>query len=348
MAKVKQDTIVNEIVKDIKNKNYKPIYFFTGDEPYYIDKLAEFIEKNVLHESERDFNLSILYGGGSGSNAVDVKTILSTAKRFPMMSEYQVVIVREAQSVVDITRKLNDLLEYAKSPQNSTILVFAYKYKKLDGRSAFIKEVKKSGVYFDGKKKYENEMPVWVAKVLKGKGYTIDERANQMLVSFLGTDLSKVSKELDKLEIVLEKGTHITANHIEDNVGISKDYNTFELTTALGLKDVLKANRIINFFAKNPKDNPILATLPLIFSYFSKILIIHSLTDKSKQSIAKELGVNPFFVDEYITASRNYDKRKAVRVISFLRDADTATKGITASALPQGEILKELVYKILH
>ena len=343
MAKLKQDDQVNNIVKDIKAKIFKPIYFLTGDEPYYIDKLSEFIEKNVLTEDEQAFNQSVLYGADT-----NVTEILAVAKRFPMMADYQVVIVREAQGIQDFKAKMDSLAAYAKNPQTSTILVFNYKYKKADGRKPFIKEVKKSGVFLESKKKYENELPEWITKVLRGKGYTIDQKAIFMLVEFLGNDLGKISKELDKLTTILENGTIITPQHIEYNIGISKEFNNFELNSAISNRDVLKANRIINYFSKNQKQHPILATIPSIFGYFSKVLILHSLKDKSQNNVAKELSVHPFFVKEYFVAANNYNLKKAVRVVSSLREADIRAKGVGANALPPGEILKELIFKILH
>ncbi len=343
MAKVKQDDQVNKLVQDIKQGNYKPIYFFSGEEPYYIDKLSEFIEKNVLAEDERDFNQTVMYGADT-----NVTEIIATAKRFPMMAEHQVVIIREAQGISDFNQKMDDLVSYAKNPQKSTILVFDYKYKKADSRKAFFKEIKKSGVFFESKKKYDNELPSWISRVLGGKGYTIEQKAVFMLVEFLGSDLEKIARELDKLTSILNKGTQITPHHIEENIGISKDFNNFELNSAIAFHDVFKANKIINYFAQNPKQHPILGSLPLIFSFFSKVLILHSLEDKSERNAAKELGVHPFFVKEYLIAASNYDKRKAVRVISYLRDADVKAKGVGSGSTSHGDLLKELIYKIMH
>ncbi len=343
MAKIKQDDQVNQIVKDVKAGNYKPIYFFTGEEPYYIDRLSEFIEKNVLTEDEREFNQSVIYGADT-----NVTEILATAKRFPMMAEYQVVIIREAQGIQDFNSKLSDLAEYAKNPQSSTILVFNYKYKKVDGRKPFLKEIKKSGVLFESKKKYENELPVWITKVLSGKGYSIDQKAIYMLVEFLGNDLSKIAGELDKLTTLLEKGTKIIPQHIEENIGISKEFNNFELNSALALKDVLKANRIINYFSNNQKQHPILGTIPSIFGYFSKVLILHSIQDKSQSNAARELGVHPFFVNEYKKAASNYSSQKLVEIISLLREYDLKSKGWGNVGIDSGNLLKELIFKILH
>ena len=343
MAKIKQDDQVNQIVKDIKEGNYKPIYFFSGDEPYYIDKLSEFIENNVIDEAERDFNQTVIYGADT-----NVTDIIASAKRYPMMADYQLVLIREAQGISDFNLKMDDLVAYAKNPQKSTILVFSYKYKKADTRKALFKEIKKSGVFFESKKKYDNEIPSWISKVLNGKGYKIDQKAVFMLVEFLGNDLEKIAKELEKLTSILPKGALITPVLIEENIGISKDFNNFELNSALATRDVFKANRIINYFAQNPKQHPILGTLPLIFSFFTKVLILHSLSNKSESNAAKELGVHPFFVKEYLVAAANYDKRKSVRVISYLRDADVKAKGVGAVNTSHGDLLKELIFKILH
>jgi DNA polymerase-3 subunit delta len=266
-----------------------------------------------------------------------------------MMSDYQVVIIREAQGIPDFNKSMDDLVTYAKNPQLSTILVFAYKYKSVDLRKIFFKEIKKRGVLFESKKKYENELPTWISKVLAGKEYKIEQKSIFMLIDFLGDNLGKIAKELDKLVSILAKGTLITPLHIEENIGISKDFNNFELISAIATRDIFKANRIINYFAQNPKQHPILGTIPLIYSFFTKVLILHSLSDISnKYDVAKQIGVNPFFVDEYFVAKKNYDKKNAVWVINYLREADLKAKGVGGGSITHGDILKELIYKILH
>lgn len=330
---------VKLIVDDIKQGKLKPIYFLMGEEPYYIDKISDFIEETVLDESEKGFNQIVMYG-----RDVSVDEIVSSAKRFPMMAEHQVIIVKEAQ---DLTRTIDKLEAYATNPQPSTILVFNYKYKKLDKRKKVYKAIAKNGLIFESKKLYENQVGDWITKVLRGKKYSIEPKASQMLVEFLGTDLSKISNELDKLTSVLKEGTIISPNHIEENIGISKDFNNFELRKAVGNKDVVKANRIINYFSQNPKNNPLVMTISLLNSFFTQLLMYHGLQDKSKASVARALGVNPYFVDDYVSAARNYPMRKVSQVIGFLRDSDVKSKGVGANQ-SQADILKELIFKILH
>ncbi len=331
---------VTHLINDIKNGNYKPIYFLMGEEPYYIDKISEYIENNVLDESEKGFNQVVMYG-----RDVSIDEIVSSAKRFPMMAEHQVIIVKEAQ---DLSRTIDKIEAYANQPQPSTILVFNYKYKKLDKRKKAYKAISKNGVLFESKKLYENQVADWIRKVLGGKKYNIEPKAAQMLVEFLGTDLSKISNELEKLVSVLPAETIINAQHIEENIGISKDFNNFELRKAVGQKDIVKANRIINYFAQNPKNNPLVMTISLLNSFFTQLLMYHGLKDKSKASVAKNLGVNPYFVDDYVTAARNYPMRKVSQVIALLRDADMKSKGVGGNALSQSDILKELLFMILH
>ncbi len=330
---------VKQIVDDIKNGNFKPIYFLMGEEPYYIDQISNYIENNVLEESEKGFNQTVMYG-----RDVSVDEIVASAKRFPMMAEHQVIIVKEAQ---DLNRTIDKLESYVENPQPSTILVLNYKYKKLDKRKKVYKAIAKKGVIFESKKLYENQVGDWIRRVLGGKKYTIEPKAAQMLVEFLGTDLSKISNELDKLISVLPKETIISPNHIEENIGISKDFNNFELRKSVGNKDVVKANRIIIYFSQNPKKNPLVMTISLLNSFFTQLLSYHGLKDKSKASVARTLGVSPYFVDDYVLASKNYPMRKVSQIIGFLRDADVKSKGVGAN-LSQEDILKELLFKILH
>ncbi|CAL2055745.1 DNA polymerase III subunit delta [Tenacibaculum sp. 190524A05c] len=330
---------VKLIVDDIKQGKLKPIYFLMGEEPYYIDKISDFIEDSILDESEKGFNQIVMYG-----RDVSVDEIVSSAKRFPMMADHQVIIVKEAQ---DLSRTIEKLESYAANPQPSTILVFNYKYKKLDKRKKVYKAIAKNGLIYESKKLYENQVGDWIVKVLRGKKYSIEPKASQMLVEFLGTDLSKISNELDKLTSVLPAETIISPEHVEENIGISKDFNNFELRKAVGNKDVVKANRIITYFSQNPKSNPLVMTISLLNSFFTQMLLYHGLKDKSKASVARALGVNPYFVDDYVTAARNYPMRKVSQIIGVLRDADVKSKGVGANQT-QGDILKELIFKILH
>lgn len=330
---------VKQLVADIKNKNLKPIYFLMGEEPYYIDKISDFVENQVLDEAERGFNQMVLYG-----RDVSVEDIVGNAKRYPMMAEYQVVIVKEAQ---DLSRTIEKLASYAENPQPTTVLVINYKYKKLDKRKALYKTIKKTGVVFESKKLYENQVADWIRRVLSPKDYTISPKAAQMLVEFLGTDLSKINNELEKLQIILPKGSQITPEVIEENIGISKDFNNFELRKAIGEKNAKKAYQIVNYFADNPKDNPMVVTVSLLFNFFSQLLHFHGLKDKSPRHVASALRINPYFVNEYISAAKYYPMRKVSSVVSVLREFDVKSKGVGSNAVPQGDLLKELLIKIL-
>jgi len=330
---------INAIVADIKKGNTKPIYFLMGEEPYYLDQISDFIEDNVLDETEKGFNLQVMYG-----RDVAIDDIISAAKRYPMMSEKQVLIVKEAQ---DLSRSIEKLVSYAENVQPTTVLVINYKYKKLDKRKKLYKAIDKVGVLFDSKKLYDNQVADWIRRVLSGKNYKIEPKAAQMLVEFLGTDLSKIANELKKLMLILPKETIITDHHIEENIGISKDFNNFELLKAIGSVNVVKANRIINYFVENPKNNPTVMTISLLNNFFTKLLLFHGLQDKSKSSVSKSLGVGFYFVDDYFLAAKNYTMRKVAKVIGYLRNADVKSKGVGASQT-QEDILKELIFKILH
>jgi DNA polymerase-3 subunit delta len=331
---------VIQITKDIKAGNLKPIYFLMGEEPYYIDKLTEFIEQNVLEEHERDFNQSILYG-----RDVTMEDVIGTAKRFPMMADRQVVVVREAQ---ELSRTIDKLEAYAENPQPTTVLVFAYKYKTLDKRKKITKLLDKVGVVFESKKLYENQVGDWIKRVLSGQGYSIDNKAVAMLVEFLGTDLSKINNELDKLKIILPKGHTFTPNDIEENIGFSKDFNNFELRKAIGEKNQVKAYQIIDYFAQNPKDNPLVVTTGLVFGFFSQLLQYHGLKDKSQMNAAKILKVNPYFVKDYEVAFRNYPMKKVSAIVSALRTIDVKSKGVGAASTSQHDLLKELLITIFN
>jgi DNA polymerase III subunit delta len=330
---------INDIVSDIKRKNIKPIYFLMGEEPYYIDQISDFIEKNILDESEKGFNQQVMYG-----RDVTIEDIISAAKRYPIMAERQVIIVKEAQ---DLSRNIENLVFYAENPQPSTVLVFNYKYKTLDKRKKLHKVISKSGLIFESKKLYENQVSDWIRRVLSGKKYQIEPKAALMLIEFLGTDLSKISNELNKLMLILSEGSIINDKHIEENIGISKDFNNFELRKAVGEKNTLRANRIINYFSENSKNNPLVVTISLLNTFFTQLFFFHGLLDKSKKSVALALGINPYFVDEYFLAARNYPIQKVTSIISFLRDADVKSKGVGANQ-SQEDILKELLFKILH
>jgi DNA polymerase-3 subunit delta len=331
---------VLKIVNEIKAGNIKPIYFLMGEESYYIDKLSDFIEQNILSEDEKGFNQMVLYG-----RDVTIEDIVSTAKRYPMMAERQVVIVKEAQ---DLTKTIDKLESYAENPMPSTVLVICYKYKTLDKRKKVTKILAKNGIVYESKKLYENQVGDWIKRVLAGKKYTIEPKANAMLVEFLGTDLSKINNELEKLQIILPKGSSITPHHIEENIGFSKDFNIFELRKAIGDRNQLKAYTIADNFAQNPKDNPMVVTTSLVFSFFVQLLKYHGLKDKNPNNVAKVLGVSPFFLKDYDIAIKNYPMRKVSQVVSSLRDIDVKSKGVGANALPQSDLLKEMLFKIFN
>jgi len=334
---------VDEIIKiinDIKQGNIKPIYFLMGEEPYYIDKLTEYIENNILTEEEKGFNQMVLYG-----KDVTVEDIVANAKRYPMMADRQVVIVKEAQ---ELSRTIEKLESYAENPQTTTVLVIAYKYKTLDKRKKVTKVIDKNGLIFESKKLYDNQVGDWIKRVLSGKGYSIEPKGAAMLVEFLGNDLSKISNELDKLAIVLPKGSTITPKLIEDNIGISKDYNVFELRKAIGEKDQLKAYKIADYFAQNPKDNPLVMTVGLVFGFFTQLLQYHGIKDKNPANVAKMLRVNPYFLKDYDIALRNYTMRKVSGIVATLREIDVKSKGVGANALPQSDLLREMLVKIFN
>ncbi|RNC87109.1 MAG: DNA polymerase III subunit delta [Winogradskyella sp.] len=327
-----------QIVTAIQNGDIKPIYFLMGEEAYYIDKISEYIEDNLLDEAEKGFNQMVLYG-----RDIAIEDIVSNAKRYPMMAERQVVIIKEAQ---DLSRTIEKLVDYVNNPQPTTVLVINYKYKKLDKRKALYKAINKTGILFESKKLYDNQVPDWIRRVLSGQGYKITPKAAQMLVEFLGTDLSKIENELNKLKIVLPKGAQITPEAIEENIGISKDFNNFELRKAVGERNLSKAFRIAKYFGENPKDNPMVVTVSLLFNFFSQLLQYHGLSDKSPRSVASALKINPYFVNEYNAAARNFPMKNVSRVVALLRDFDVKGKGVGANAIPQGDLLKELLVKI--
>ncbi|MBC7412760.1 MAG: DNA polymerase III subunit delta [Bacteroidia bacterium] len=324
------------ILRDLKAKNYKPVYFLCGDEPYYIDLISDYIEENVLDEGERSFNQTILYG-----RDVDGGTIAGEAKRYPMMSEHTVVIIKEAQHI----KKIEDLAGYLQAPLESTLLVLCYKYKTPDGRTDFGKKVKKLATYLETKKLYDNKLPEWITAYASNHKLRTHPQAAVMMAEFLGNDLSKIANEINKLAINLPAGSEILASHVQENIGVSKDYNVFELQTALGQKDVLKCNKIANYFGKPGSDAPPQMIIPSLYGYFIKVMLMHKLTDKTQA--AKVLGVHPFFVKEYEIASRLYNPMKLVNVISTLREYDMKSKGINGT-IDNAALYKEMIFKILH
>lgn len=326
-----------KIISDIKAGRIKPFYFLMGEEPYHIDRITECLEDFVLTEDEKGFNQTVMYG-----RDVAVEDIISVAKRYPMMADRQVVIVREAQ---DLSRTIENLLPYAENPTPSTVLVMAYKYKTLDKRKSLVKNISKHGVLFESKKMYDNQLPDWIKSTVNAKGYDIEPKATRMFAEFLGTDLSRIVKEVEKLEIILPKGSTISAKDIEVNIGFNKDFNNFELTKAISTRDLTKAYQITQYFAHNQKEHNIHQTLPIVFGYFSKLLQYHGLKDKSKASAASALKVSPYYVGEYVDGSQNYPMRKVSQIVAGLREIDLKSKGVGAS-MPVADLLKEMLIVI--
>lgn len=330
------------ILNDLKKKIFKCVYFLHGEEPYYIDLITEYIENNVLDEAERSFNQVVLYGEDTA-----ITTIIDTARKFPMMSNQQVVIVKEAHYLKDL-----DLLKaYIDHPLESTILIISYKYKKLDKRTTIYKSLSKSPSVelFLSEKLRDYQVPGWIDSYFNENGISAERNVSMIMTEFLGTDLSKIVNELAKLKIMLPEGqTHITAKDIEERIGISKDFNNFELQNAVGTKNIVKCNRIVNHFSHNQKDNPIPVTIATLFAFFRKLLIFHFLKDRSRNNVASVLKINPYFVSEYELASRSYDTRKTVQAIALLREFDMKSKGFGNVSTEPGDLLRELVFKIIH
>lgn len=327
-----------QIISDIKKRNFSPIYFLMGEEPFFIDSISDELENNILDEAERSFNQIILYGSD-----VNAKDIMSQARAFPMMGEHLVVIVKEAQNVKDI----ESIADYLDKLPPTTILVICYKYKKLDKRKSLAKQIDKKGVLFESKKLYDNNIPDWIVKYLGAKKYNITPKAAQMMADFLGNDLHKVRNELEKLMVAVPKSKKIDDTDVEYNIGISKDFNIFELQKAIGGKDFVKANQIINYFGDNPNDNPIFMTIVVLYGYFTKLLKLHFTKDKDKNTLATMLGVNPFFVNDYLVAARNYSWTDCMRCIEILREFDLRSKGYNSSSdVSQKELYKEMICRI--
>lgn len=330
-----------QIKADIKARNFKPIYLLMGDEPYYIDELTDSLTDTVLPEEERDFNQIILYG-----METDVASVITLARSFPMMSDHQLIVIKEAQNL----SKIDELEIYAKNPLHSTILVLNYKNGTLDKRKKLYATIDKHGIIFESSKIPEYKIPAFVSSYIQGKGLSIDQKAAQMLSDYLGNNLSKLTNEIAKLLIAIPTGQRqITADLIEENIGISKDFNNFELLKAIIEKNIFKVNQIADYFEKNPKNNPMIVTLVVLFNFFSNLMICYWAKNKTEQGIASELGFrNPYQAKDYVTALRNYNAFKCMDIISLLRVYDAKGKGVDNVSTPDGELLKELLYKITH
>ncbi|MDD3688214.1 MAG: DNA polymerase III subunit delta [Bacteroidales bacterium] len=330
----------DQIMSDLQNKIYKPLYLFYGEESYFIDELTGFIQKNVLTEGEKAFNQTVVYG--KDSNAVD---IVELARRYPMMANLQVVIIKEAQDLKNI--KLFE--SYVENPVKSTVLVFSFKQtKNVDKRLKVFSLMQKNGVVFESKKLYEKQVYPWITNSLKKEGLTIHPEALRLFYESIGADLSRLSNEIKKLSITQAKGSQITKDEIAANIGVNRDFNVFELQKAIGEKNKIKCYQILDYFGKDSKNNPLIATVSRLFDYFTKLIKLHTLEDKSRNSIAAAAGVNPYFVDEYIGAMKNYPLPKLINIVSYLRETDLKLKGVGATDPGDADLAKELIYKILH
>jgi DNA polymerase-3 subunit delta len=327
------------IIKNIKQKQFEKIYFLHGEEPYFIDVITDAIVENAMDESERDFNQTIIYG-----KEVDAGAIISDAKSYPMMGERRLVVIKEAQEFKDI-----ELLEsYFNNPVDTTIFVLCYKYKKFDTRKKLIKTAATNGLVFLSDKIRDYKLVDWISSYAKEAGHSISPKAAMLLAEFLGTDLSRIVNELEKLSIIVEKETTITEVHIEENIGISKDYNFYELSNAFAERNYLKASKIVNYFEKNPKMGPLIPVISNLFSYHTKLMRLHFSKDKSPASLASVLGVAPFLVTQYTQAARIYNPKKLAENISILQEYDLKSKGIENSSSSDGELMKEMMYRLMN
>lgn len=340
MAK-QQELSCDDILKQLKEKKYAPVYCLMGEEAYYIDLISDYITENVLTDTEKEFNQMVFYGAD-----VDAATVINAARRYPMMADRQVIVVKEAQMM----EKIDDLSFYMKKPLESTILVLCYKHGALDRRKKLAAEIDKIGVLFESKKIKDTQLPAFVTSYLKKRGVDIEPKASAMMAEFVGSDLSRMVGELDKLVITLPAGSkRVTPEQVEKNIGVSKDYNNFELRSALVEHDVLKANKIIRYFEANPKSNPIQMTLALLFNFFSNLMMAYYAPEKSEQGVASWLGLrSPWAAREYLAAMHRYNGVKTMQIIGELRLADARSKGVDAGGMTDGEIMRELIFKILH
>ena len=340
MAK-QQEVKLEDLIRDIRNKNYHVVYYLMGDESYYIDKVADYMADTILTPEEREFNQTIFYGAD-----VTIETVINAAKRFPMMSEHQLIIVKEAQNL----KNLEKLSYYLQKPQKSTILVFCHKNGSLDRRKKITLEIEKVGIIYESKRLKESQLPTFIVNYLRRKKIAIEPNACELLANFVGADLCRLSGELDKLVLTLPQGhNRITAEQIEKNVGISKDFNNFELKNALIERNVFKANQIIQYFEQNPKNNPLQKTLPLLFNFFSNLMLAYYAPQKTESGIAAQLELkNQWQAKEYLTAMQNYSGVKVMHIIEAIRQCDAKSKGVCNPSIGNGDLLKELIFKILH
>jgi len=328
------------ILSEIKQGNFKPVYFLMGEESYYIDFITNFMLENILSDSEKEFDMNIVYG-----KDVVLRDVIGLARQYPMLASKRIVLVKEAQDLKD----MEDLSLYLQKPMPTTILIFNYKNGTIDRRKKVAGDLEKLAVIFESKKLYENELPDWITSYAKTKGLGIDDRSALILADYLGSDLGRIVGELDKLSITMPKGeTRITPEIIERNIGISKEYNDFELQSALIKKDILKANKIAAYYSKSPKNNPLIKTIAVLSMFFSNLMLYHYLVDKNSSAVASELGIAPFRTKDFPIAAKNYNAFKTMTIISMMREYDAKSKGFESRGIPDSELFKELLFKILH
>lgn len=327
-----------QILSEIKNKIYHPVYFLMGEEPYFIDSISDAIENSVLDEADKTFNQVILYG-----KDVNVHQIVTQARNFPLAGNYLVIIVKEAQDV----KNIEDMEPFLDKIPPTTILVLNYKYKKLDKRRKMAQTLDKNYVLFESKKLYDRDIPKWIVNFLGNRNYKIQQKACQMLSDFLGTDLQKIRNELEKLMIAVPQKKEINDADVEYNIGISKDFNIFELQKAISYGDFVKAVQIVNYFGDNTKENPLIASVIMLYTYYCKILKLHYSTDKRENAVASVIGVAPYFVRDYFEAARRYSIKKCVENIATLREFDLRSKGYNVGDVSQKDLYREMIYKLM-
>ena len=328
-----------EIISNIKNRIFSPVYFLTGDQPYYIDRISDMFENDILSDDEKDFNLTVLYGYDATP-----ESIIYQSHQYPMMSTYQIVIIKEAQSV----KKIEKLEPYLDNPTPSTLLIFCYKYNKLDGRTSFAKKIKSKTVFYESPKIYDNEIPDWIISYCHKKGYTVNPRAALLLGNYIGTDLQKIFNELEKLFVAIENKRSIDESDIEKYIGISKDYNVFELQNAIGNRSIFKAEQIASYFADNEKAGPLPMIISVLYGFFAKVMRYHFIADKSRDTMSRALGINPFFLKDYSSAASNYLPKQVSAIFLLLQEYDLKGKGVDNYSSSQGDLIEELVYKIIN
>lgn len=327
-----------QLFSELQNRKYRPVYFLMGDESWFIDRITDHLIEHVLKPEEKAFNQLVVYGRDT-----DILSIINAARKFPMMAERQLIVVREAQHL----RNLDALEHYLAAPAQTTLLAFAYKYKKIDKRTRLARLLADKSVLFESDKLREDKVPDWIVEYLREKGYACEMKAAALLVDLLGNDLGKIVMEIEKLMVLLPSGKNqVSSALVEKNIGISKDYNTFELTRAIAYKDHYRAARIAMHFQKNPKNHPFLMVISALFYYFTKVLLVNALKEKSRETVARQLGINPYFAQEYMQAAQHYPYQETCGIISMLREYDLKIKG--GSLTNEGELLKELIYKIMH